>query len=79
MLLCRIGKHGYYIEWDERYARAFARDVSTRMSNERVTRMVMAFTLGGIFDTRMLHECNVLTSRAIQEDYFRAVKRRKKR
>ena len=78
-LLCHIWRQGYYLEWNECFAEEFARSISARMNVAKATKIIQSLTTCGYFDAQLYASVSVLSSSAIQEDYFRAVKRRKKK
>ena len=78
-LLCHIWRQGYYLEWNECFAEEFTRSISAKIGIARVTKIVHSLTTCGYFDSLLFTNGRILSSVGIQEDYFRAVKRRKKK
>lgn len=75
-LLQRIyGGQGYYVEWTNEVALLFARKVG--VGGSVVSEIVGAAIKRGIFDATLYEKYGVLTSRGIQNRYFKAVSRRK--
>lgn len=75
-LLCRIYRNGYYIHWDEDTALLFSKVAgleSPGLANNVVSELVRR----GFFDKSLLDSFSILTSRGIQERYFKACERRK--
>ncbi len=75
-LLQRIyGGEGYYCEFTNEVALLFAKRNST--GGSAVSEIVTASVKRGIFDKNMFEKYSILTSKGIQERYFKAVDRRK--
>lgn len=69
------GGRGYYVEWTYEVALLFAKD--NGLGGSVVSEIVRASIARGIFDERLYDEYGILTSRGIQERYFKAVSRRR--
>lgn len=67
---------GYYTQWDKDVELKFADDIHASVGF--VSEIIRACLRRGIFDNDMYIKYGVLTSIEIQENYFNAVKRRKK-
>ena len=74
-LLQRIyGQEGYYCDYNEEVALLFTRECG--LGGSVVSEIVAAAVRRGIFDKEVFEKYHVLTSRGIQERYFKAVDRR---
>lgn len=69
------GQQGYYCEWTEDVALLFGKNVG--LGGDAVSEIVRAAIKRGIFDSELYDKYQILTSRGIQERYFKAVSRRK--
>lgn len=68
------GSYGYYCEWTNDVALLFANKVG--LGSSAVSEIVEASIRRGIFNREMYEKYSILTSKGIQERYFKAVKRR---
>lgn len=69
------GVEGYYTQWTKEVALVFAHKVGLGAS--AVSEIVSASIRRGIFDQRLYEQYQILTSKGIQDRYFKAAKRRK--
>lgn len=76
-LLTRIYRNGYFLAWDEDAAYLFAKVVGKEFSYCLVRDIVHELVRRGFFDETILNSFRILTSRGIQERYFKACERRK--
>ncbi len=65
---------GYFLEWDKDTQLLFANDVGE--SGGLVDEVVKGSVKRGLFNETVFNQFNVLTSKHIQEKYFKAIKRR---
>lgn len=75
-LFTKIYDNGFYYPWRDKEKLLFARRVGKKngsLVNEVVSRSVK----WGIFNERLFNQSAILTSKAIQQRYFKAIKRRK--
>lgn len=70
------GGDGYFMPWDERDERSFARRVALE-SIDVVKAVIELCFREGVFDRKMFERHKILTSADIQEDYFYIVSKRK--
>ena len=66
---------GYYIEWTEEVALLFSRRYA--VGGNVVSEIVNAALRRGLFDKGIFDQYRILTSKAIQKRYFKAIDRRK--
>jgi len=76
-LLCAIFKNGYYALWDDPLRYKLRKDVPGT-SPGYLDGLVEYLAASGFFDECLFRQAQCLTSRGIQERYFKAVERRKK-
>lgn len=69
-LLAKIYRHGYYTRWTEDDALLFSMNINIPVDN--VSLIVKEATKRGLFDTGMLTEYSILTSKGIQKRYLKA-------
>lgn len=74
-LLEKIYKDGYYLKWDERTQKIFAR--KNNCSPELVSEVVNVAINEGLFSQELYEQYSILTSKSIQERYLQATSRRK--
>ncbi len=74
-LLMKIYSESYYIEWEERKAKIFAKQNNTDL--EKVNKLIEVCLAEDIFDKKLYKKYNILTSNGIQKRYFYSVKDRK--
>ena len=75
-LLCAIYRNGYFILWNDALKMSLLRGlpgISLELLEQIVTRLVR----WGFFEQTLFSTVSVLTSKGIQERYFKAIKRRK--
>lgn len=75
-LLCAIYRNGYFILWNDALKMLLLRGlpgISLELLEQIVTRLVR----WGFFEQTLFSTVSVLTSKGIQERYFKAIKRRK--
>lgn len=75
-LLCAIYRNGYFILWNDTLKMSLLRGlpgISLELLEQIVTRLVR----WGFFEQTLFSTVSVLTSKGIQERYFKAIKRRK--
>lgn len=75
-LLCAIYRNGYFILWNDALKISLLRGlpgISLELLEQIVTRLVR----WGFFEQTLFSTVSVLTSKGIQERYFKAIKRRK--
>ena len=75
-LLCAIYRNGYFILWNDALKMSLLRGlpgISLELLQQIVTRLVR----WGFFEQTLFSTVSVLTSKGIQERYFKAIKRRK--
>lgn len=75
-LLCAIYKNGYFIQWSELQKMKLLKSLPG-ISPELLDSIIKRLILWGFFDQTLFDSAAILTSRAIQERYFEAAKRRK--
>lgn len=68
------GMQGYYCEWTNEVALLFGKNIG--LGRNVVSEIISAAVKRGIFDKDIFEKYQVLTSRGIQERYFKIVKRR---
>lgn len=74
-LLCAVYRNGYFIEWSEMLQMMLLRNlpgISAELLNQIVKRLV----LWGFFDKTLFDSANILTSRGIQNRFFKGTQRR---
>jgi len=74
-LFIKIYRNGYYINWNEKIAKMFARQNNTEI--DVVNRLLDVCINEEIISKTLYEKYNILTSRGIQKRYLEAVKRRK--
>jgi len=74
-LFIKIYKNGYYINWNEKIAKMFARQNNTEI--DVVNKLLDVCINEEIMNKAFYKKYNILTSRGIQKRYLEAVKRRK--
>jgi len=74
-LFIKIYKNGYYINWNEKIAKMFARQNNIEINV--VNKLLDVCINEEIIDKTLYKKYNILTSRGIQKRYLEAVKRRK--
>ena len=74
-LLMKIYDNSYYIKWRDKDAKIFAHKNSVGVNV--VNNFIQVCLDNELFDADIYNELGILTSRAIQERYFKAVARRK--
>ena len=75
-LLCAIYRNGYFILWNDALKMSLLRGlpgISLELLEQIVTRLVR----WGFFEQTLFSTVSVLTSKGIQERYFKAIRRRK--
>ena len=75
-LLCAIYRNGYFILWNDALKMSLLRGlpgISLELLEQIVTRLVR----WGFFEQTLFSTVSVITSKGIQERYFKAIKRRK--
>jgi hypothetical protein len=77
-LLCKIYRHGYYIDWNNDVALLFAKSVGDNCQHTFVNDVVNELLKRGFFDKGIFERFAILTSRGIQRRYFEATERRRK-
>lgn len=74
-LFIKIYKNGYYINWNEKIAKIFARQNNIEINV--VDKLLDVCINEEVIDKALYKKYNILTSRGIQKRYLEAVKRRK--
>lgn len=74
-LFIKIYKNGYYINWNEKIAKMFARQNNTEINV--INKLLDVCINEEIISKTLYDKYNILTSRGIQKRYLEAVKRRK--
>ena len=74
-LLCMIYRKGYFTLWQDLQKYKMLRSLPG-VSPELLDRIVNRLVSWGFFDKDLFHSAEVLTSKEIQERYFKAIKRR---
>lgn len=74
-LFIKIYRNGYYINWNEKIAKMFARQ--NNIGFDTVNKLLGVCINEGIMDKVLYEKYKILTSRGIQKRYLEAVKRRK--
>jgi len=74
-LFIKIYKNGYYINWNEKIAKMFARQNNTEI--DVINKLLNVCINEGIINKALYDKYKILTSRGIQKRYLEAVKRRK--
>lgn len=75
-LLCAIYRNGYFILWNDALKMSLLRGLSG-ISLELLEQIVTRLVRWGFFEQTLFSTVSVLTSKGIQERYFKAIKRRK--
>ena len=76
-LMSQIAKNGYYVNWCKRFVRTFNKSLSMHIQIDKLNKIVSQMCSNMVFDNVLFTDLQILTSVSIQEDYLRAVKRRK--
>ncbi len=76
-LLCKIYRNGYYTVWDEDECTLLAKRAGDGFTPSLVREIVYGLVRRGFFDESLLHSFGILSSKAIQKRYMRAVNDRK--
>jgi len=76
-LMSQIAKNGYYVNWCKRFVRTFNKSLSMHIQIDKLNKIVSQMCSNMVFDNVLFTDLQILTSVSIQEDFLRAVKRRK--
>jgi hypothetical protein len=76
-LLCKIYQHGYFCRFGKNEITVFCRKASNEFDPTDVNNIINRLTELGFFDKNIYDKYQILTSKGIQERYFKAVELRK--
>lgn len=76
--LCQriYASHGYYMNWQKKYASTIARRVGCGVSSNMVSKAIELCLSEGLFDKGMFDKYSILTSRGIQKRFTRVIPKR---
>ena len=74
-LLMKVYDEGYYLKWDDRTAKIFAKQNNIKI--DVCIKLIDVCINEGLFNHKLYKKYQILTSNGIQKRYFEAIKRRK--
>lgn len=76
--LCQriYASHGYYMNWESKYASTVARRVGCGVTANMVARTIETCLAEGLFDQGLFDRYSILTSRGIQKRFTRVIPKR---
>jgi len=74
-LLMKIYKNGYYLEWNEKTSKLFAKNNNRKF--DVINNFINVCINEELFNIKLYNEFKILTSEGIQRRYFNAISRRK--
>jgi len=76
-LFSQIYKNGFYMKWNEKTCKVFTASFRSSFSSEMIDHLVHDLVKELVFEPSLFEKHQILTSKAIQRNYFEAVCRRK--
>ena len=76
-LFSQIYRNGFYMNWNDKTCKVFTASFRSSFSSTKINRLVRDLIKEFVFEPILFEKYQILTSKAIQKNYFEAVCRRK--